>query len=289
MTYCLIQQSAFGTPFWIGIRACIRLCKISNLFLYPDPSSQHVHIALLTSFRRLTEEGKQYIDELLPLLAHFTRLYLLVKPSGSETQIIRSLLIDCLCELIIQGFIDPAPLKSLILQSPSTLEEEQECLKWIETCLPLPRFVREITRLCWTLTTSSHSSIASEAYSLLLTLPSSELASLLTDFTNSSDTASLIDLLVMRIEETGIEDNRLNGLVQLTCILEEREPIERNQSTSDTKPIQVIEEKKQLRESLWNDENQIFNNYSTVLDILVPLGYYSPNPSDQGCSAHYER
>ena len=213
------------------------------------------------------------MDELLPLLAHFIRIYLEVKPSSPESQLCRSLLIDCLCEFVSLGYLDPIPLKTMIPKSPSSNEEEQESLQWIEAFLPFTRCTREMVQLCWNLTSSSHDPISSQAYSLLL----------------SSDIQAMISLCMKRMEAMMVTEERLTGVIQLICLLEEGGSIERNQSSIDTNSIASVPEKCILTKSLWNDENQIYNSYSTILDILVPLGCYSPNPSSPSLSAHYER
>ena len=200
------------------------------------------------------------MDELLPLLAHFIRIYLEVKPSSPESQLCRSLLIDCLCEFVSLGYLDPIPLKTMIPKSPSSNEEEQESLQWIEAFLPFTRCTREMVQLCWNLTSSSHDPISSQAYSLLLSLPSSQLIPLLMDITHSSDIQAMISLCMKRMEAMMVTEERLTGVIQLICLLEEGGSIERNQSSIDTNSIASVPEKCILTKSLWNDENQIYNS-----------------------------
>ena len=289
MTNCLLLQSSFDKPFWIAIRSCIRLCISNSLFSFSDPSSSIVHIALLTSFSRLTEEGKLYLDELLPLLAHFIRIYLEVKPSSPESQQCRLLLIDCLCEYVSLGYLDSRPLKTLIPKTPSSKEEEEESLKWIETFLPITRCTREMVHLCWNLTSSPHDHISSQAYSLLHSLPSSTLIPILLEITHSSDSQALIDLCLKRMEGMKITDDRLIPVIQFICLLEEGGSIERTPAVVNTNPTSSNPPKCILTENYWNDENQIFNSYSTILDLIIPLGCYSPNPSNPSIESHYQR
>ena len=190
---------------------------------------------------------------------------------------------------------------------------------WAEACLPLPRFARRMTGLCWTLlSTSSHKAIRVEACRLLLEeLSPTQLQTSLPIVAEKEDLQALLSVLLERIakyEEDVNEEIVLLG--QLVAVLEgsqptnhlrghggdmtEREEEEKrggahhqhSHNTNNTKEKEKMveqvgndEEEKSLH--FWNDENSLFNQISNAIDRVVPLGCFTP--SSTPLITHYKQ
>ena len=316
-TQCVLEQPAFEAPFWTGVRSCIRSCTRFPSPQLPVPKDVLVHLAVLTACRRLSEEGRRYSDDLLPILAHFTTLYLSVPTTTRLARKARGLLVESLSNLCVCDLLDPTPLLPFIPSQPKTQEEEEETLAWIDGCIGTTRFSSRMAEMAWRLTFSKRSETVAQALELLLVLEPQQLETVLLRLTGREDTEALKLFLLRRIGEFSIDEEAHDLFVQLGCVIEgtqavrvqpvSGEEIMKPGSGEDImKPVSEEEKMKPVSEEekmkpgsgekentkqattisqqhnqpapgSWSDPNELFNSCMNNVGLLLPLGCFVPS------------
>ena len=298
-TQCVLEQPAFEAPFWTGVRSCIRSCICFPSPQLPVPKDILVHLAVLTACRRLSEEGRRYSDDLLPILAHFTTLYLSVPTTTRLARKARGLLVESLSNLCVCDLLDPTPLLPFIPSQPKTQEEEEETLAWIDGCIGTTRFSSRMAEMAWRLTFSKRSKTVAQALELLLVLEPQQLETVLLRLTGLEDTEALKLFLLRRIGEFSIDEEAHDLFVQLGCVIEGTQAVRVQPVSGEEimKPVSGEEimkpgsgEKENTKQATtisqqhnqpapgsWSDPNELFNSCMNNVGLLLPLGCFVPS------------
>ena len=280
-TQCVLEQPAFEAPFWTGVRSCIRSCICFPSPQLPVPKDVLVHLAVLTACRRLSEEGRRYSDDLLPILAHFTTLYLSVPTTTRLARKARGLLVESLSNLCVCDLLDPTPLLPFIPSQPKTQEEEEETLAWIDGCIGTTRFSSRMAEMAWRLTFSKRSKTVAQALELLLVLEPQQL---------ETGLLRLKLFLLRRIGEFSIDQEAHDLFVQLGCVIEGTQAVRVQPVSGEEKMKPGSGEKENTKQATtisqqhnqpapgsWSDPNELFNSCMNNVGLLLPLGCFVPS------------
>lgn len=93
---------------------------------------------------------------------------------------------------------------------------------------------------------------------------------------------SLLNVLIQRLWGFAETDRSISAVIKLCCI------VEGIWDRRDQKKENRMEFKRP--EGFWSDENEIFNSYSNILDVLGPIAFYVPScDSREAATISYKR
>ena len=171
-------------------------------------------------------------------------------------------------------------------------------MAWLEACIGIPRFTRRMTTLCWELTSSLHPTIRVEAYQHLLEcLSPSQLQTHLPMAVEVANVEMLMQILLQRMKNYGEEvEEEVVLLARLLATLEGGQPTRhlKRQSSSPSPSSSNIPTTNTMPEKgkqngqdeqvhsvvhVWNDANTLFNQFTSMTSMIVPLGGFVPSSS----------
>lgn len=243
---------------------------------------------MLTACRRLSEEGKRYSDDLLPILAHFATMYLSVPTTTRLARKARGLLVESLSSLCACDLLDPTSLIPFIPSSPTTQEEEEETLAWIDGCIGTSRFSSRMAEMAWRLTSSKRPETVAQALELLLVLEPQQLETVLLRLTGLADAEALKSFLMRRIGDFSIDQEAHDLFVQLGCVVEGTQAVrvqqvDVQQESGKRESVEKgnTQQQSRVREEpvpgSWCDPNDLFNSCMNNVGLLLPLGCFVPS------------
>ena len=229
----------------------------------------------------------------------------------------RGLLVESLSSLCACELLDPTSLIPFIPSEPTTQEEEEETLAWIDGCIATPRFASRMVEMAWRLTSSKRPDTVAQALELLLVLEPQQLETLLLRLTGLADAEALKSFLLRRIGEFSIDQEAHDLFVQLGCVLEGTQAVRVQQASVQQEGVEEVNiqqngmEKVNIQQNgmekvsmqphsmekvdtqqktmqqhsparepvpgSWRDPNDVFNSCMNNVGLLLPLGCFVPS------------